>query len=62
MHPDSISNDCCKPCRENVSSILRRKARSMHEAAVRLEVLADVAERLSGNEEAALYDLATSSR
>ena len=53
---------CEGPCRENVASMLRRKARHMHEQAVRFETLADVAERMGSQAEAALYDLVSSSR
>jgi len=49
-------------CRENTASILRRRARQMHEQAVRFEKLADMSDRMSHDEECAMYELVSGLR
>ena len=48
--------------REGTASILRRRARQMHEQAVRFERLADIAERMRPDDEAAMYELVSGLR
>lgn len=50
------------PCRMNVETELRFRARRLHEQAVRLEALADRAAHMDSQAEQALYDLLNLSR
>lgn len=57
-----VGNGMQAMCRENTQSILRRKAREMHEQAVNLEQLADSIGHLSSQADAALFNIVVQSR
>ena len=57
------TNQCeTAACRENTASILRRRARQMRELSVRFEKLADISDRMSHDEECAMYELVSGLR
>ena len=66
MHPDyerkEAVNQACigSVCREKAAEMLRRRARHLHEKAVRLEKLAAMSEGLPEDIDVALYELASS--
>ena len=59
MHHDSVDSgpvNCCAT-RESVETVLRQKARRLHDQASNLEKLADQAAHMHGGAEEALWSL-----
>lgn len=56
-------DNCKAMCsRENTTSMLRRRARQMHEQASRFERIADMCEHMRPEDEAAMYELVSAVR